>query len=203
MRAAHLELLAEERSMERFLELLLPRILPDVTFNVHAFRGKPDLLRKLRARLRGYAAWIPDNFRIVVVVDRDNQDCRTLKTELEDAAAACGLRTRSRARGRWQLVNRIAIEELEAWYFGDWQAVLQAYPRVSPGVPRQSRYRNPDNIRGGTWEAFERILQRGGYFRQGLRKVEVAAAIAPVIDPDRSRSHSFRMLRDAIVEATA
>ena len=203
MRAAHLELLAEERSMERFLELLLPRILPDVTFNVHAFRGKPDLLRKLRARLQGYAAWIPDNFRIVVVVDRDNQDCQTLKTELEDAAAACGLRTRSRARGRWQPVNRIAIEELEAWYFGDWQAVLQAYPRVSPGVPRQSRYRNPDNIRGGTWEAFERILQRGGYFRQGLRKVEVAVAIAPVIDPDRSRSHSFRMLRDAIVEATA
>ena len=61
MRAAHLELLAEERSMERFLELLLPRILPDVTFNVHAFRGKPDLLCKLRARLQGYAAWIPDN----------------------------------------------------------------------------------------------------------------------------------------------
>lgn len=190
--------------MERFLELLLPRILPDnVTFNVHAFHGKPDLLRKLRARLRGYADWIPDDYRIVVVVDRDDQDCLALKTELEDAAAACGLRTRSRDRNCWQVVNRIAIEELEAWYFGDWQAVLQAYPRVSPKVPRQARYRDPDNVRGGTWEAFERILRRAGYFRQGLPKVQVAAAIATAIDPARSRSHSFRMVRDAIAEATA
>ena len=190
--------------MERFLESLLPRILPDdVTFDVHAFHGKRDLLRKLRARLQGYAAWIPDHYRIVVVVDRDDQDCRALKTELEDAAAARGLRTRARARSRWQVVNRIAIEELEAWYFGDWQAVLQVYPRVSPRVPRQARYRDPDDIRGGTWEAFERILQRGGYFRQGLPKVEVAGAIATAIDPVRNRSRSFRMLRDALAEATA
>ena len=204
MRAVHLEVLVEERSMEEFLRTLLPRMLPDdVTFNLHPFRGKPDLLRNLRARLRGYVNWLPDNFRIVVVVDCDNEDCETLKKQLEQAAASSGLRTRSRNHNRWRVVNRIAIEELEAWYFGDWEAVLQAYPKVSPNIPRQAPYRNSDMILGGTWEAFERIMQRHGYFRQGLAKVEAASKIANFVEPGRNRSNSFKRFRDAIAEATA
>ena len=57
-------------------------------------------------------------------------------------------------------MNRIAIEELEAWYFGDWTAVVQAWPRVSANVPAQRGYRDPDAIPGGTWQAFECVLQR-------------------------------------------
>jgi len=76
MSAAHLELLVEEPSMEAFLRALLPRLLPqDRSFEVHPFQGKNDLLGKLESRLRGYAAWIPADWRIVVVVDRDDQDC--------------------------------------------------------------------------------------------------------------------------------
>jgi len=110
--------------MEAFLRALLPRLLPvDRTFEVHSFQGKADLLGKLPARLRGYAQWLPADWRIVVVVDRDDDDCQDLKRRLETMAAAAGLITRSRTGGAWwQLVNRIAIEELEAWYFGDWEA---------------------------------------------------------------------------------
>ena len=113
--------------METFLQTLLPRMLPEPsTFDIHAFRGKTDLLRKLMKRLRGYAMWIPEHFRIVVVVDRDNHDCRELKEHLDTVASDSGLLTRSPAGHRaWQVVNRIAIEELEAWYFGDWEAVCQ------------------------------------------------------------------------------
>ena len=191
--------------METFLQTLLPRMLPEPsTFDIHAFRGKTDLLRKLMKRLRGYAMWIPEHFRIVVVVDRDNHDCRELKEHLETIASDSGLLTRSPARHRaWQVVNRIAIEELEAWYFGDWEAVCQAYPRVSPNIPVQARYRDPDAIRGGTWEAFERIMQRRGYFTQGLGKVRAAGAIANHMDPGRNRSRSFAAFRDAVTEATA
>ena len=198
----HLVVLVEEPSMEEFLRILLPRMLPEgCGFEVHAFRGKANLLRNLKARLHGYARWLPDDWRIIVVVDRDNDDCRALKDELEEAAAAASLRTRSQAgSGRWQLANRMAIEELEAWYFGDWQAVRNAYPRVSEGVSRQARYRNPDAIRG-TWEAFERILQRRGYFATGLRKVEAARAVAVHIDPDRNRSGSFNAFYAAVLEA--
>ena len=160
MTARHLEFLVEEPSMEAFLKGALPRLLQDCTFQTHAFQGKRDLLRKLPFRLRGYGHWLSDDQRIVVVVDRDSDECRALKQRLEEAAAAAGLRTRSQTGdGCWQVVNRIVIEELEAWYFGDWEAVRGAYPKVSPTIPNQARYGVPDAIRGGTWEAFERILQ--------------------------------------------
>ena len=203
--AHHLEVLTEEPSMEAFLHRVLETLLPaGATFLIHSFQGKGDLLRSLRNRLRGYANWIPENFRIVVVVDRDNDDCRMLKDQLENMVADSGLLSRSRAGGGpWQVVNRIAIEELEAWYFGDWKAVCKAYPRVSSGIPNRANYRDPDAIRGGTWETFERIMKRRGYFRGGLRKVEAARTIAEFIDPSRSRSTSFAKFRDAIIETTA
>ena len=77
------------------------------------------------------------------------------------------------------------------------------YPRVSPNVPQQAGYRDPDAVQGGTWEAFERILEKRGYFKNGLRKIEAARAIAPNIDPARNRSRSFAAFRNALIEATA
>ena len=191
--------------MEAFLGALLPRLIPqDRSFEVKVFQGKQDLLGKLEARLRAYAQWMPEDWRLVVVVDRDDDDCLALKRRLEATAATAGLRTRSRARRRpWQLVNRIAIEELEAWYFGDWPAVRTAYPRVSATIPAQRGFRDPDVIAGGTWEAFERVMRRHGYFETGLRKVEAARAIGLHVDPGRSRSTSFTRFYAAIAEAVA
>jgi hypothetical protein len=189
--------------MEAFLCALLPRLLPlGCTFEVHPFQGKGDLLGKLEQRLKGYAAWLPDDWRIVVVVDRDADDCHELKCKLESIADLTGLRTPSHAaNASWQLINRIAIEELEAWYFGDWEAVCQAYPRVSPLVPRKQVFRDPDGIAGGTWEAFEHVMQNHGYFKGGLAKIDVARAIGGYIDPARSTSPSFRAFSDAITKA--
>lgn len=203
MPAAHLELLVEEPSMEAFLRALLPRLLPqDRTFEIHAFQGKTDLLSQLEARLRGYAAWLPADWRVVVVVDRDDDDCHVLKHQLEAMARRAGLRTRTRAgNAPWQIVNRIAIEELEAWYFGDWAAVRSAFPRASAKVPRRQGFRDPDAIGGGTWEAFERVMQAHGYFKGGLAKMEAARAIGAHVDPARSSSKSFRTFSDAIAEA--
>lgn len=191
--------------MEAFLGALLPRLLPqDRSFQVHAFQGKSDLLGKLEARLRGYANWLPDNYRIVVVVDRDQEECRQLKQRLEDISANAGLRSRTASGDeRWQVVNRIAIEELEAWYFGDWQAVRAVYPGVSANIPSKQGFRDPDAIAGGTWEAFERILQRHRYFSTGLRKIEAARALGGVIEPERSTSRSFALFCQAIVGARA
>lgn len=201
MAANHLEVLVEEPSMEAFLRSLLPRLLPqDRTFEIHAFQGKNDLLRKLDSRLRGYAQWLPPDWRILVVVDRDDDDCHALKARLDQIARNCGLKI-ERARPDWQLVNRIAIEELEAWYFGDWAAVRAVYSRVSATIPQQRSYRNPDAIVGGTWEAFERILQRHGYFKTGLPKVEVARAIGVRMVPDENASESFGVFWRAIEDA--
>lgn len=203
MAANHLELLVEEPSMEAFLRGLLPRLLPaDRTFEVHAFQGKSDLLGKLEARLRGYAQWLPPDWRLFVVVDRDDDDCLALKRRLEAVARRAGLVTRSQAGAvPWQLVNRIAIEELESWYFGDWEAVKAGYPRVSAHVPQRQGLRDPDAISDGTWEAFERVMQRHGYFKTGLAKIEAARSMAAQMVPERNRSASFRAFHAALMEA--
>ncbi len=205
MPANHLVLLVEEPSMEAFLDTLLHRLLPGgPTFEIHAFQGKSDLLGKLEERLRAYQRWLPDDWRLVVMVDRDNDDCQELKERMERLAAVSGLRTRSIAENDgWQLVNRVVIEELEAWYFGDWKAVRAVYPKLNPSVPRQASHRDPDAVAGGTWEAFERVLQREGYFKTGLRKIEAARAIAAHFEPDQNRSRSFANFWDAITEAAA
>lgn len=139
-----------------------------------------------------------------MVVDLDKDQCDQLKSELEGACQQAGLQSRRAAGGpQWQVVTRIAIEELEAWYFGDWQAVCRAFPKVSPTIPTRSGYRNPDAIRGGTWEAFEGVLKQGGYCKQGLPKVQTAATMGQHMEPDDNCSPSFQMLWRAITEATA
>jgi hypothetical protein len=203
MAVSHVEVLVEEPSMEAALRLLLPTLLGELSFQVYPYQGKTDLLKRLPDRLKGYSAWLPDDYRIVVVVDRDDDDCVALKRRLEQIAANAGLRSRTSAGGRpYQVVNRLAIEELESWYFGDWHAVRAAYPRVSARIPSQTKYRDPDAIAGGTWEAFERILKRVGYFQTGLRKIEAARAISQHWQPDVNRSRSFQVFRDVLQEMT-
>lgn len=191
--------------MEAFLRELLPRLLgEEATFEVYPYQCKDDLLSKLPARLQGYASWLPENWRVVVVVDRDDDDCELLKQKMDQAAADARLSTRkANAAQSWQVVNRIAIEELEAWYFGDWGAVRETYPRVPETIPQKAPYRDPDAVQGGTWEAFERELQRAGYFKTGLRKTEVARALGKRMAPARNRSHSFAVFCDAVFEAVA
>lgn len=194
-------MLVEEASAEAALRIILPCILCETSFEVYPHSGKLELLQRLPERLRGYARWLPENWRIVVVLDRDDDDCAELKRRLEDAAATSGLRTRSRTGDDpYAVVNRLAIEELEAWFFGDWEAVRAAYPRVPATLPHRAPYRDPDAIRGGTWEAFERVLQRAGYFKTGLRKIEAARAIARQMVHERNRSRSFQVLRDTLSE---
>jgi hypothetical protein len=150
--------------------------------------------------MRAYARWLPDDCRILVLVDRDNDDCTTLKQQLEQVATAAGLPTRASAQtaDKIRVYNRIVVEELEAWFFGDPAAIARAYPGVSPNLGKQAKYRIPDAIKGGTWEALERILQRAGYYESGLAKIEAARQIAEQMDPDRNASQSFRLFRDTL-----
>jgi len=198
----HLEIIVEEPSMEMALRALVPKLLGAVSFRIYVHQGKADLLKHLPSRLRGYANFLPSSWRILVLVDRDDEDCVELKNRLEMAAQSASLLTRSSALvpGVYKVVNRIAIEELEAWYFGDWEAARTAYPKLSPNIPAKATYRFPDRIAGGTWESFQRVAQDAGYFKTGLRKIEAAQKIAPYLDPARSASPSFRALCSVLSE---
>lgn len=204
MSSRHIEFLVEDRSTEALLRALLPRLFRDLSFEVYPFRSKEDLLSNLLRRLRGYSSWLPEDYRIVVLLDCDDASCRDLKQQLEEMSQAAGLVTRTRAQGnRYQVVNRLAVEEIEAWFFGDWEAVCAAYPGVNPDVPRKSKFRDPDRIKGGTKEALERLLQEAGYFTTGLRRIELARTVAEHMDPQRNRSQSFRNFWRALAELAA
>jgi hypothetical protein len=141
---------------------------------------------------------------VLVIVDRDGDNCIELKRRLEQVAMGAGLTTFTQnRRGPFSVINRIAIEELEAWYFGDWSAVEAAYEKVPPTIPRKSGFRNPDAIAGGTWEAFQRVLVKAGYYPAGIPKIEVARRIAPHRDPARNTSRSFQVFRNALRQAAA
>ncbi|WP_333354940.1 DUF4276 family protein [Microcoleus sp. N3A4] len=203
MRILHLEFLVEEASLESALTQLLPKILPPtVSSKIHAFRGKRDLLANLPNRLKGYQAWLPPDWKIVILIDEDREDCLNLKKQLEDIARLARLITKSSCQRdkSFQVLNLIVVEELEAWFFGDVQAICQAYPKVSANLANQQPYRDPDAIKGGTWEALERVLQKAGYHPGGLEKYKASSDISQYMNPELNRSKSFQVFYQGLLE---
>ena len=192
----------EEPSMQAVMQVLLPRLIvaDAVPWQIIDHGSKHALLNDLPRRLAGYARRLArEDLRVLVLVDRDDDDCIALKRRLEDMAGKVGLATRSApdAAGRFCVVNRIVVEELESWFFGDAPAVCAAYAGVPASLEARAAFRDPDAIKGGTWEALERVLKRAGHYAgtHRLPKIEVARRIAPHLQPDRNRSDSFRQFR--------
>ena len=191
----HIEFFLEERSAEVALKIILPKILSDdVDFTFHVSQGKHDLLKNLPTLLKGFSPPISDNRRIMVLIDEDREDCFQLKAQLEAIAHAADFVTKSSAsqEGDFQVVNRLAIEELEAWFFGDIEALRNAYPRVS----RNAQYQDPDAIENGTSEALWRALRR--YYPKRFPKTKVARKIAKHMEPSRNRSRSFQVFVEGL-----
>jgi hypothetical protein len=190
----HLEAFVEEPSAEAALESLLPCILPGWSHRIHPYQGKASLLKRLPNRLKGLSKWLPDELRVLVLVDRDDDDCCELKQRLEKWAEEAGLATKSSPQGdKFQVLNRIAVEELEAWFLGDTEALLAAYPKVPATFPQRRGLRKPDAVGGGTWEALEKLLKAAGYYPTGMPKTEVARAISKHMQLGSNRSHSFQV----------
>ena len=154
------------------------------------------MLQKLPSRLRSYTGRVQkEDLTVVVLIDEDRQDCHALKQQIEQMAIHAGLTTKSNARpgAAFHVVTRIAVEELEAWFIGDVEALRAAYPRVSGTLASNARYRDPDAVAGGTWEALHRVLKNSGYYRGIFPKLEVARSVAKHMVPYRNKSHSFRV----------
>ncbi|HLL81537.1 MAG TPA: DUF4276 family protein [Longimicrobium sp.] len=202
-----LELLVEEESAEAALRVLLPKLLKHgVYYEIRLFQGKPDLLGKLPERLRGYARRVPrEDLRILVLIDEDRQSCTALKASMEEMARDAGLVTKNAATADqpFRVVTRIAVEELEAWFFGDVPALVQAYPGVPATLGTRAKYRDPDQIAGGTAEALHDVLRAARYYtRTHMPTVEVAQRISSHMNPMANRSHSFCCFRDGLAALT-
>ena len=180
--------------MEVLLEALLPDLLAGrASHKVIVFNGKQDLQKKLPQRLPAYAKRVcTEPLGVVVLIDRDSEDCKKLKRCLESKAASAGLATKTApsADGFFHVVNRIVVDELEAWLLGDVQALCAAYPRLPEGLGRQAKYRDPDAIKGGSKEQLRQELS--ARYPTFLPTLEMVRAIAPHLDPARNRSQSFQ-----------
>ena len=184
--------------MEAFLNEMLPRFLdPAIVWKPINYGSKHRLLTTLPTRLRGYANFSPAlRPKSLVLVDRDDDDCLDLKAQLETACRAASLTTLAVAEAgqSFDVVNRVVIEELEAWYFGDIDALCAEWPGIPVTLGKQARFRNPDGIAGGTHEALLSVLQRAGHFKglDRLPKIEAARRMGKRVDPANNQSHSFR-----------
>jgi hypothetical protein len=208
----HIEILVEDASGEKLLEAVLPKLLGEQgepnTWRVHSYKGtgripknlnaggdptKRILLNRLPELLRGYGNTSGID-AVIVVVDTDRRNCTEFLAELQALATKC-------APGLCTLF-RLAIEEAEAWYLGDRQALMTAYPRAKVSV--LNRYEQ-DKV-CGTWELLadaihpggSAVIKKAGWPLPGQIKHEWAEKIGPHLDPDRNVSPSFGKLRDGL-----
>ncbi|MEO5353998.1 MAG: DUF4276 family protein [Magnetococcus sp. XQGC-1] len=189
----------EEPSMEATLESLLPRLINGRAERKIINHGsKSQLLKNMPERLQGYRNMARSmDLGILVLVDRDIGDCVELKKTLERMAEKIGLSTKSNPApdGLFLVVNRVVVEELEAWFLGDVAAIRAAYPRIPESLAKKQGFRDPDGIKGGTWEALHREMKKAGYCNDRFPKLGVARNIAPHMDTEVNNSASFRIFR--------
>ena len=195
------EILVEEQSAEEALRHLLPKLLKNrARAKVINLGSKYRLLKVLPERLAAYGHRIASGepLRVVVLVDRDDDDCEQLKAELERMAVAAGLSTKSApaADGQFVVLNRIVIEELESWFIGDPSALRKAFTSLPKIEQNAGIFRNPDN--GGSWEALHRFLKKHGIYKSSFPKIDASRRIAPHMNVEQNRSRSFRVFVDGM-----
>ena len=165
--------LLEERSMKVFLDGLLPRILPEtVTFQTVPHEGKTDLEKSLPIKLK---AWNEPDVAFVVVHDQDSHNCMELKRNLLELCQGCGKR----------VLIRIPCHELEAWYWGDLDAVGAALGKDLSKLKGKPKYREPDRIERPKQELRRQFPTMG--------QLDAARRIAPLMNIEQNTSCSFQV----------
>ena len=200
----HLLFWVEERSMAAFLESWFGSCFPSgiSVGKIIPFSGKQDLLTNLEKQIRGYQKVnVPHLvFRHIVLVDSDDEDCIELKRKVTKICRKVGLSTRVPGSS-WEAAVCIVMKELEAWFFGNWDAVRSAYPKAPEDIPRKAAYRVSDKIKEKNSKALEKILLRSKCIKGGLRKIETAELIGSHFVSENCNSTSFkyfhRVLNDA------
>ncbi len=209
----HIEILVEDQSGKKLLEVLLPQLLGSQgephTWRLFAYKGigripqglstkgdpsKRILLDQLPKLLRGYGN-TPGIDAVVVILDVDKRNCVEFLRELRVVTESC----RPHAP---KTLFRLAIEEMEAWYLGDQQALMEAYPRTKRKV--LDTYIQDSAC--GTWELLadaiypggSAAIKKAGWPLPGQVKYGWAEKIGPLMDLEQNTSPSFCKLRDGL-----
>lgn len=213
----HFEILVEDHSGKKALAILVPKIIGDEnTFIVHSYKGigripknmrdandasKRILLQNLPKLLKGYGrtfAGYPNDYlaTVILLCDLDDKCLKAFREDIFGILNACNPRPETRFC--------FAIEEGEAWFLGDLNAVRSAYPQANNAV--LNTYVN-DSI-CGTWEKFAdavcpggaQALSAKGWQAVGAEKSKWAEKVPPHMDISNNNSLSFCYFRDKIRE---
>jgi len=71
-----------------------------------------------------------------------------------------------------------------------------SFQPIPAKLDKRQKFRDPDAIKGGTWETLDKLLKDHGY--QGLFKTKFAQQVAPHVDIDNNRSTSFQHFLDGL-----
>lgn len=177
----------EEASARIVVEALLQRLLPDGSCIVVPHDGKGDLVKSYPRKI---GAWeYPKSVPFIVLHDNDGGDCAILKKRLTHLVPP---RKKSRTR------IRIVMQSLEAWYLGDFEALAAAgliKPEKAKQLNGNAKFRNPDRVTNAK-EEFFRLHDESG-------QMAVARLIAPHLNFDRNRSHSFKIFVQTVRDLTS
>jgi hypothetical protein len=191
-----LHVLVEGPSERALLEVWGRRFLSSHILRIYPHQGKgrlrdnPNapvaprrrgLLDQLPAKLRAFGRVLDARTdRVLVLVNADDQDCEALKARL----VALGQQIDPRP----EVMFRIAVEETEAFYLGDVNAIRKAFSSVKLTAMKDYEQDAPGV---GTWEIFRVVIGASGD-----DKVQWATQIAPHLstNPRRNSSPSFRQL---------
>lgn len=210
----HIEVLVEDSSGAALMGHLMPKLLGDAvrehTWRIHHYKGigripknmaphtdaaKKTLLDNLPRLLEGYGQ-TPGYDAVLVLVDTDDRDVTAFRHELKQVLAQCPHAP--------QTVFGLATEEIEAWYFGDREALLEAYPRADKKV--LNKYQQDAVC--GTWEMLADALVKGGaaalkkqgFHKAGEFKHDCAHRMGPLMDVARNQSPSFCFTRQGVAD---
>ena len=178
----NLVFMLEEESAKHLLKELLPRILSEfqteaqtVTCRLIPHQGKGDLQKSIPIKLK---AWLAPNTYFIILHDQDSHDCKKLKQKLKLLSVQ---------NNKHKSLIRIVCRELEAWYFGDLDAVEKTFPSFRANkYKNKSRFKNPDAINKPSDE-LKRIVR-------GFSKSIAAREIPRHMDIDKNTSTSFNHL---------
>lgn len=213
----HFEILIEDQSGKKALDILVPKIIANShTFVVHSYKGvgripknmrdaadpsKRILLENLPKLLKGYGRTFrgyADAYEAVVILvcDLDDKCFKTFRMELFEILDSCSPKPETRFC--------IAVEEGESWLLGDLNAIKVAYPNAKDSV--LNLYIN-DSI-CGTWEKLadavypggSQTLSAKGWLAVGAEKSKWAEVITPKMDIANNASPSFCYFRRNLQE---
>ncbi|MCL2017000.1 MAG: DUF4276 family protein [Defluviitaleaceae bacterium] len=207
----YVEVLVEDISGKKAIEILAPKLF-NIPTRIHHYKGighipknmrpktdasKRQLLNELPRLLQGFGR-VSACQAVVIICDLDDRDKQAFLAELNNILESCSPKPNA--------IFCLAVEEFEAWYLGDINAIKQAYPRAKNNV--LNAYEN-DTI-CGTWETLADAVYKGGskdlikkgWQEIGKQKSAWAENIAPHMNVDENLSPSFNEMRGKLQNIT-